>query len=97
MLQAPAPSAGPDPTRTGPPPKPLSAYKSTLLFASVVPAKVGFVLLVMLSELEMPVSSAAGKSGGSAGLAGACVSMVTLRAADANETLPAVSVAATGV
>src|SRR2546423_7550392 len=95
MLQAPAPSAGPDPTRTGPPPNPLSANKSTLLFGSVVPAKVGLVDLVMLSVADAPVSSEAIRSGGGTGLAGGCVSIVTLRAADANETLPAGSVAVT--
>src|SRR5437868_4069478 len=96
MLQAPEPSPEPVPTPTGPPPNPLSANKSTILFASTVvfpPFKVGFVVLVILSVDDAPVSSAATRSGGTVGLAGACVSIVTLKADEATDVLPAVSVA----
>src|SRR5437016_1832555 len=96
MLQAPEPSADPVPTPTGPPPNPLSANKSTILLASTVvfaPLKVGLVVLVMLSVDDAPVSSAAIRSGGTVGLIGATVSIVTPRPDEAADVLPALSVA----
>ena len=61
--------------------------------ASDVPDIVRLVVfLVMLSELESPVSSAAVRSS-AAGTDGTAVSIVMLRAADEAEVFPAVSVA----
>lgn len=65
---------------------------ATVLFASAVPVKVGVASLVMLSVLELPVSLPADRSG-VLGALGAAVSMVTERAEDAAELLPAASVA----
>ena len=63
-----------------------------MLPASAVPVKVGVVTLVMLSVLDTPLSDAASRSGAD-GAAGAMVSMVTGKAAEAALTLPATSVA----
>ena len=69
--------AMPVPTAVGP------SYRVTVLPASAVPVKVGLVTLVMLSVSDTPVSDAASRSGAD-GAAGAMVSMVTARAADAS-------------
>src|SRR5207244_1026282 len=58
---------------------------------SAVPVKAGVVTLLRLSVLELPLSVAAVRSG-VAGAAGAAVSMVTLKAADATDVFPARSV-----
>jgi len=66
---------------------------STVLLASAVPEIVrADVFLVMLSELETPVSSAAAKSSPVGGV-GASVSIVTRKFAEAPLVLPAASVA----
>ena len=70
----------------------VPSSKVTVLPASAVPVKVGVVTLVMLSVLDVPLSDAATRSG-RVGAAGAVVSMVTDKAADAALTLPAASVA----
>ena len=64
----------------------------TVLPASAVPVKVGVASLVTLSMLELPLSLAAARSGVD-GAAGAEASIVTVRAEEATETLPAASVA----
>src|SRR5439155_5587247 len=87
MLQFPLPSAVSVPIRV-PPPRNIC----TVLLASAVPVKVGVVTLVMLSVLDVPLSLAAVMSGAE-GAAGALVSIVMLRAPEAPDTLPAVSVA----
>ena len=60
---------------------------STVELASAVPEKDGVLSLVMLSVLDEPVSLLAIKSGVD-GAAGAPVSMVTLKLADAALVLP---------
>ena len=65
---------------------------STLLFASAVPVNVGVLSLLRLSLLELPLSDAALKSGLD-GAAGGVASMVRLSAGDAEDVLPAASVA----
>ncbi len=65
---------------------------STVLLASAVPVKVGVVSLVRLSVLEEPVSLPAVRSG-VPGAEGAVVSMVTDKADEAADWLPAASVA----
>ncbi len=67
------------------------ANSSTLLFASAVPLKVGVVSLVRLSLLELPRSEAVIRSGVD-GVA-VEVSIVRLSAVDAEDVLPALSVA----
>ena len=64
----------------------------TVLSASAVPVKMGVVMLVTLSIVEAPVSLASARSGVD-GAAGAEASIVTVRAEEASETLPAASVA----
>src|SRR5256885_13079336 len=91
-FQLPEPSALPVPARVGPPP--LFLNRSILALISAVPEKVGVVVLVMLSVLKAPVSSPATRSGVD-GFGGTTVSIVTLKAADADEMLPAGSVAVT--
>ena len=70
----------------------VPSNRVTVLPVSAVPVKVGVVTLVMLSVLDTPLSDAATRSGAD-GAAGATVSMVTDKAADAALTLPATSVA----
>ena len=67
------------------------AKSSTLLFASAVPVKVGVVSLLRLSLLELPLSDAVIRSGVD-GVA-VEVSIVRLSAEDAEDVLPASSVA----
>ena len=85
MLQLPLPSAVVVPSTV------LPSSNTTALLASAVPEKVGVVTLVLLSVLELPLSLAARRSGTET--AGPVVSMVMLSAAEADETLPATSVA----
>ena len=66
----------------------------TSLLASVVPLNCGVAILVMLSLFEAPLSLALAKSTWP-GAAGAVVSIVTANAADAVDSLPAVSLALT--
>jgi hypothetical protein len=65
---------------------------STVELASAVPVKVGVLIFVTLSVVELPESLAAAKSGVE-GAVGALVSIVTLKALDAALVFPAVSVA----
>ncbi|MGD1827542.1 hypothetical protein A203_19740 [Chromobacterium violaceum] len=58
-----------------------STYTVTVLFASAVPCTVGWLLLVLPSELLLPVSVAA-LSASPDGADGAVVSMVMLRPDD---------------
>src|SRR4051812_6697577 len=60
--------------------------------ASAVPVKMGVVTLVTLSVFEKPLSDAAVRSGVE-GAAGAVLSMVTERAAEATPVWPAASLA----
>ena len=83
----PLPSAVAVPKEVVPPRK-----TSTVLPASAVPVNVGVVLLVMLSVVELPLSVAAVKSGVDVAL-GAAVSMVMLKAPEAEPVFPAASVA----
>src|SRR5437588_500300 len=85
MLQLPLPSAVVVPSTV------LPSSNTTALLASAVPEKVGVVTLLMLSVLELPLSLAAIRSGTET--AGPVVSMVMLSPAEADETLPATSVA----
>src|SRR6266568_3822603 len=64
----------------------------TVLLGSAVPLNVGALLLVMLSVLETPVSLAVFITGFEGAL-GAVASMLMVKAPEAAETLPAVSVA----
>ena len=86
MVQSPAAEATPVPITVVP------SNRVTVLPASAVPVKVGVVTLVMLSVLDTPVSDAVIRSR-ACGRAGAVVSMVIDRAAEAALTLPATSVA----
>ena len=61
-----------------------------MLLASAVPFRTNVVSLVIRSLLEVPVSVVIPVN---AGVAGAAVSMVTLRAPDATLVLPAASIA----
>ena len=70
----------------------VPSKRVTVLPASAVPVNVGVLTLVTLSVLEVPLSLAAVRSGAE-GAAGAVVSMVMLRAAEATERLPAASAA----
>ena len=63
-----------------------------MLLASALPVSVGVVSLVVLSVSELPESDAALRSGAD-GVAGALLSTVMLNADDADDTLPALSVA----
>ena len=97
MLWVPFPSVGvrdqvPSAVAAVVPSTVVPSYTVTVLSASAVPARLGVVILVMLSVLETPVSEVAKRSG-SAGRAGAVASMVIDNAADAAVTLPATSVA----
>ncbi len=56
---------------------------------------VGVLSLVLLSVDEVPVSEAAIRSGADVGADGAAVSIVTVRIPDADDALPAASVAIT--
>src|SRR2546421_5809979 len=64
----------------------------TVLPASAVPVNVGVVTLVLLSVVEAPESLTAVMSG-TDGAAGAMLSIVMLKADEADETFPAGSVA----
>ena len=64
----------------------------TVALASAVPVKVGVVLLVALSVLDVPLSVRFVMST-ALGAAGAVASIVTVRLLDATPVLPAVSVA----
>ena len=59
--------------------------------ASLVPTKVGVLMLVIPSELELPESLAIDRAG-AAGVLGTVVSIVTFNLLDAALTLPAASV-----
>src|SRR5262245_4404385 len=69
-----------------------SEKRLTVLPASAVPVNVGVLSAVTLSVLETPVSLDAARYGVE-GAAGAVVSIVTARAPEVEETLPATSVA----
>jgi hypothetical protein len=71
---------------------PSVSYKVTAEPASAVPVSVGVVSLVRLSVEEVPLSDAALKSGAE-GVVGAIASIVTDKALDTEELLPAPSVA----
>src|SRR5436189_207047 len=86
MVQVPLPSAAAVPRRV------LPVKSLTVLLASAVPLKVGVVLLVRLSVVELPLSLAAVRSGVEGAL-GAAASIVTLRVLEAVPVLPATSVA----
>src|SRR5205814_2229002 len=86
LVQLPLPSAVAVPRRV------LPVKSLTVLSASAVPLKVGVVLLVRLSVLELPVSLAAVRSG-VVGALGAPVSMVPPRALEALLLFPATSAA----
>ena len=87
MLQLPLPSAVVVPSTV------LPSSNTTALLASAVPEKVGVVTLVLLSVLELPLSLVAAMSGVVGAVLGGVLSMVMLSAAEADETLPAASVA----
>ena len=89
MLQLPKPSAVVVPSTV----VPSVSYNLMVAPASApLPVMVGVVALVRLSELLLPVSEPDARSA-AFGAAGAKVSMVTVRAADAALVLPAASVA----
>ncbi len=69
-----------------------STKTSTTALAAAIPVRLSVVSLVMLSVSDNPVSLAAARSG-VPGASGAVVSMVTVRAEEAAEVLPAASVA----
>lgn len=87
MLQLPEPSEVVEPKLPS-----ILELKLTLTLASAVPLKVGVVSLVLLSVSELPVSLPASISG-VPGADGAVVSIVMARADEADEVLPAASVA----
>src|SRR4029079_1388019 len=87
ILQLPEPSATAVPNTV----LPFVSYKVTVAPTSaLLPVKVGVVLFVMLSVLEVPESDPAIKSGAEG--AATVVSIVTLNALDATLTFPARSV-----
>jgi hypothetical protein len=88
MLQLPEPSAVVVPSTV----VPSVSYSVTVALASAVPVNVGVVSLVRLSVEEAPLSDAALKSGAE-GVVGAIASIVTDKALDTEELLPAPSVA----
>ena len=87
ILQFPLPSTVTEPTLPS-----TELVNVTVLLASAVPVKVGVLSLVLLSVLELPVSDAALKSG-VLGVLGPLVSTLIAKALEADEVLPATSVA----
>jgi hypothetical protein len=85
-LQSPEPSAVTVPIDTPP------SYIVMVALASAVPVNVGVLSFVRLSVEDEPLSDAALKSGAE-GAVGAVASMVILKPVEAEETLPAPSVA----
>ena len=72
-----------------------SAKSSTELLTSAVPVKVGVVLLVRLSEEELPVSESAVRSGVEGAAGGISSRSLIERETDCSEELPTLSVAMT--